>query len=37
MEFRKKVMMVLHAGQKKRHRCKEQTMDSVGDGEGEMI
>ena len=37
MEFRKKVMMTLHAGQKKRHRYKEQTLDSVGDGEGEMI
>ena len=28
MEFRKTVMTILHAGQQKRHRCKEQTLDS---------
>ena len=37
MEFRKMVMMTLYARQQKRHRCKEQTFDSVGEGEGEMI
>ena len=34
MEFRKMVMITLYAKQKKRHRCIEQTLDSVGEGEG---
>ena len=29
--------MTLYARQKKRHRCKEQIVDSVGEGEGGMI
>ena len=29
-EFRKMVMMILHAGQQKRHRCKEQTFGLCG-------
>ena len=37
MEFRKVVMMTLYARQQKRHRCTEQTFDSVGEGEGGMI
>ena len=37
MEFRKMVSMILHAGQQRSHRCKEQTLDSVGEGEGGMI
>ena len=37
MEFRKMVTMTLYARQQKRHRCKEQTVDSVGEGEGGMI
>ena len=37
MEFRKMVMMTLYARQQRRHRCKEQTLDSVGEGEGGMI
>ena len=35
--FRKMVMMTLHARQQKRHRCKEQSLDSVEEGEGGMI
>ena len=31
------VMMTLYARQQKRHRCKNQTLDSVGEGEGGMI
>ena len=31
------VMTTLYARQQKRHRCKEQTFDSVGDGEDGMI
>ena len=34
MEFRKMLMITLYAKQKKRHRCTEQTLDSVGEGEG---
>ena len=34
MEFRKMVMITLYAKQKKRHRCIEQTLGSVGEGEG---
>ena len=34
MEFKKMVMITLYAKQKKRHRCTEQTLDSVGEGEG---
>ena len=37
MEFRKMVMMTLYARQQKRQRCKEQTINSVGEGEGGMI
>ena len=35
--FRKMVMMTLYERQQKRHRCKEQILDSVGEGEGGMI
>ena len=31
------VMITLYAKQKKRHRCTEQTLDSVGEGEGKMF
>ena len=31
------VTMTLYVRQQKRHRCKEQTLDSVGEGEGGMI
>ena len=31
------VMITLYARQQKRHRCVEQTLDSVGEGEGGMI
>ena len=31
------VMITLYARQQKRHRCTEQTFDSVGEGEGGMI
>ena len=34
MEFGKMVMMTLYAGQQKRHRCKEQILDYVGESEG---
>ena len=37
MEFRKKVMIMLYVRQQKRHRCIEQSFDSVGEGEGGMI
>ena len=37
MEFRKMVMITLYARQQKRHRCIEQFLDSVGEGEGGMI
>ena len=37
MEFRKMVTTTLYAGQQKRHRCKEQILDYVGEGEGGMI
>ena len=37
MEFRKMLMITLYAKQKKRHRCIEQTLDSVGEGEGGMF
>ena len=29
--------MTLYARQQKKHRCKEQNLDSVGEGEGGMI
>ena len=29
--------MIVHAGQQRRHRRKEQTFGLVGEGEGEMI
>ena len=31
------VMITLYEKQKKRHRCAEQTLDSVGEGEGGMF
>ena len=34
---RKIVMMTLYASQQERHRCKEQTLDSVQEGEGGII
>ena len=37
MEFRKMVMINLYARQQRRHRCLEQILDSVGEGEGGMI
>ena len=37
MEFRKVVTMTLYVRQQKRHRYKEQTFDSVGEGECGMI
>ena len=38
MEFRKMVMMILYVRQQKRHRCiKNNSLDSVGEGEGKMI
>ena len=37
MEFRKMVTITLYTRQKKRHRCIEQILDSVGEGEGGMI
>ena len=37
MEFRKIVTITLYASQQKRHRCIEQYLDSVGEGEGGMI
>ena len=37
MEFRKMAMIILHARQQKRHRCIEQSLDSVGEGEGGMM
>ena len=35
--FRKMVMMTLYERQQKRHRCKEQILDSVEEGEDGMI
>ena len=37
MEFRKMVMITLYARQQKRHRCIEQSLESVGEGEGGII
>ena len=37
MEFRKMVLMILHAGLQKRHRHKGQTFGLSGRGEGGMI
>jgi len=37
MEFRKKVTITLYARQQKRCRCIEQSLDSVGEGEGGML
>ena len=37
MEFRKTVMITLYARQQNRHRCIEQSLDSVGEGKGGMI
>ena len=35
--FRKMVMMTLYERQQKRHRCKEQILDSVGEVKGGII
>ena len=37
MEFREMVMITLYARQQKRHRCIEQNIDSVGEGEGDDL
>ena len=37
MEFRKMVTITLCTRQQKRHWCIEQSLDSVGEGEGGMI
>ena len=37
MDFRKMVTITLYARQQNRHRCIEQSLDSVGEGEGGMI
>ena len=37
MEFIKMVMITLYVRQQKRHRCTEQFLDSVGEGEGGMM
>ena len=37
MEFRKRVTITLYAKQKKRHRCTERLLDSVGEGDGGMF
>ena len=37
MEFRKMVTITLYTGKQERHWCIEQSLDSVGEGEGGMI
>ena len=37
MECRKVITITLYVRQQKRHRCIEQSLDSVGEGEGGMI
>ena len=37
MKSRKMVTITLYARQQRRHRCIEQLLDSVGEGEGGMI
>ena len=37
MEVRKMATITLYERQKKRHRCIEQTFDSMGEGKGGMI
>ena len=37
MELRKTVMITIYTRQQKRQRCKEQTLDYVGEGEGRMM
>ena len=37
MEFIKMVTVTLYLRQQNRHRCKGQTLDSVGEDEGGMI
>ena len=37
MDFRNMVTITLYAKQKKRHRCTEQILDSVGEGKGGMF
>jgi len=37
MKSRKMVMITLYARQQRRHRCIEQLLDSMGEGEGGMI
>ena len=36
MEFRKMITMILYSRPQKRHRCKEQTLDSVEESKGGM-
>jgi len=36
MKSRKMVMITLYARQQRRHRCIEQLLDSMGEGEGGM-
>ena len=37
MEFKKMITITLYAKQKKKHRCTEQILDTVGEGEGGMF
>ena len=37
MEFRKMVTMTLYGKQQKKHKCKEQSLNSVGEDKGGMI
>ena len=37
MGFRKMVMITIYTKQKKRHRCTEKTLDSVGEGKGMLF
>ena len=36
-EIRKMVMMILHARQQKRHRCKKRLLDYMREGKGGMV
>ena len=36
-KVKKKLLMILCTGQQRKHRCKEQILDSVGEGEDSMI
>ena len=37
MEFRKMIIITLHARQKERLKCKNRLLDSVGEGEGGLF